>query len=220
VLGDWADAILRETPAVLALGAHCDDIALGCGGFVKRLAQRNDLLVEVHAIVFSGGGDPVRAAEERTAAARLGIHELTIHDYPDTLLPNHWDAIKSDLLTERERLERNSGGVGIVFCPRTDDRHQDHRAVAENAWRAFRRHLILEYEIAKYEGDLGSPNVFVPLTSEEARAKAAILEDCYPSRKIHHWWATDVFLSLMRLRGVESNSDYAEAFTARKLVWR
>lgn len=200
---------------VLALGAHCDDIALGCGGWLRRLAAGPGAKARRVGLVFSGGDDPVRKAEELRAAPAFGLQETTVLEYPDTLLPEHWAEIKEELLQWRERIGPDR--IGLVLSPRLDDRHQDHRTVAENAWRIFRDHLILEYEVPAYEGLPAAPNVYAELTEAQAREKADLLLKHYPSRACHPWWTRETFLALARLRGIEINAPYAEGFVARKL---
>jgi LmbE family N-acetylglucosaminyl deacetylase len=209
--------LLGPADVVLVLSAHCDDAALGCGALMRRLRQEGPSGPELRAIVFSGGDDAVRSVEERRAADAFGITKLDLLSYPDSLLPNHWHEIKAHLLAVRQEI--GSERIALILCPRIDDRHQDHRIVTENVWRVFRDHLILEYEVFKYEGDVGQPNVYIPLAESEAQAKLTALVNCYPSRRTHHWWNPDTLCAPMLLRGIECNEKYAEAFVARKLVW-
>lgn len=201
--------------SVLVYAAHCDDAALGAGGLLRRLSAPA-LGLAITSIVFTGGDGP-RRAEEEAAALALGVQDLRVLDLPDTGLPRHDEQIKSDMWATRDRI--GADNIALVLCPRLEDRHQDHRTVAENVWRIFRDHLILEYEIAKYEGDLARPNLYVPLSADEAQAKADTLLRCYPSRAVHHWWQPHALQALMALRGIECNSPFAEAFVARKQVW-
>lgn len=206
---------LRSEQVILVLSAHCDDAAIGCGGFLRRIKLENPQC-KIRQIVFSGGDDPTRNEEEKAASVAFGIHDTTIHSYPDSLFPNHWHEIKKDLLETRDEIGKEQ--IGIVLCPRLDDRHQDHKIVAENVWRVFRDHLILEFEIHKYEGDLGQPNLYIGLTDVQASEKADLLLKCYPSRSIHYWWSRENFLGLMRIRGSEVNQPYAEGFIVRKIL--
>ena len=201
---------------VIVFSAHCDDAAIGCGGTVQRIAKEAGDGCTRIGIVFSGGDNPSRADEEREAMAGLGVEMKQIYNFPDTKLPDHWFAIKQCMLTLREEI--GSESIGLVLCPRLEDRHQDHRVIAENVWRIFRQHLILEYEIAKYEADLGQPNIYVSLDGGEAERKVKVLLESSPSRHCHHWWSADTFYSLMHLRGIESNCTYAEGLYGRKLV--
>ena len=205
---------LRSDQVVLVLSAHCDDAPLGCGGLLRKLAALSNT-PQLVGVVFTGGPDRLR--EEQAAAGLFGLHYRETRNYYDTLLPNHWADVKDDLQSVRESI--GAKNIGLVLCPRLEDRHQDHRIVAENVWRIFRDHLILEYEIHKYEADLASPNFYVRLSEEEAQAKVDSLFEAYQSRRIHHWWTRDVLLSLMRVRGVECNAPFAEGFIARKMVW-
>lgn len=209
--------IISSIPAdqvILVLSAHCDDAAIGCSGLLKRLTnERPDL--EIKEIVFCGD-NPDRNDEEKAAAPAFGVHDIRIRPYPDTLLPNHWHEIKGDLTHIGKELDK--GRIGMILCPRLEDRHQDHRVIAENVWRIFRNHLVLEYEIHKYEGDLGHPNLYVALTEAQAQEKVDLLLEYYPSQHWHPWWNSETFFGLMRLRGVEINAKYAEAFVARKML--
>jgi LmbE family N-acetylglucosaminyl deacetylase len=200
---------------VLAIGAHADDIEIGAAGLLLELASgRPDL--EVAWIVLSG--DDVRAAEARASAARLldGRTKVTVETYAfrERFFPH---------LPELKELFDDLGrrfAPDLVVAPRLEDRHQDHRTVAEYAWQTFRDHFILEYEIPKYEGDLGQPNLYVPLAAATADRKVEHVLAAYPSQADHPWFDEATFRATLRLRGIESNapSGYAEAFTARKVV--
>jgi LmbE family N-acetylglucosaminyl deacetylase len=202
---------------VLILAAHCDDAEIGCGGLLRRLAEAADPRCELRQIVFTGGDDPVRRQEQLVASEAFGVGQVSVKCYPETALPSRTLEIKDELLAVRDKI--GSERIGMVLCPRLDDRHQDHQTVAENAWRVFRDHLILEYEIPKYEGDWASMNLFVRLSEAEAREKVERLLQCFPSRVCHRWWNRETFLGLMRVRGIEANAECAEAFVARKLVF-
>ena len=201
---------------VLAVGAHPDDIEIGCGGTLLRLLA-GPVPLQVYWLVLSGEGE--RAAEtEAGAAAFLGERtdrEVGAHGFRDGFFPWSGAAIK-------EVFEQLKGTFSpdLIFSPRLVDAHQDHRLVAELVWNTFRDHLILEYEIPKYEGDLGAPNLFVPLDEATAARKVELLLKCFPSQQQRRWFTADTFWSLLRLRGLESNSStrYAEGFHVRKLV--
>jgi LmbE family N-acetylglucosaminyl deacetylase len=201
--------------SVLAVGAHADDIEIGAGGLLLELAAAWPRL-EITWVVLSG--DEQRSAEARSSAAGVLGEDarLTVetYDYQERYFP-HLPELK-------ERFDDLAGRVDpdLVIAPRLEDRHQDHRTVAELVWQAFRDHLVLEYEIVKYEGDLGQPNVFVPLAESTAERKIEHILAAYPSQADHRWFSDATFRSILRLRGVECNapSGYAEAFTARKLV--
>lgn len=201
---------------LLCLGAHPDDVEIGCAGTLMRLASGSDRL-QVTWVVFSG--EEGREREARKSAERLvgraGSLELEVLDFPDGCLPDR----RADLKDVFERVKRAST-YDLIFTHRGGDRHQDHRVVSRLTWETFRGHLVLEYEIPKYDGDLGQPNVFVPLTPEMARAKAEHIVASFPSQRSKGWFEEDTFLALSRLRGVESGHQeaHAEAFHGRKIL--
>jgi len=206
---DWS-----RLRTVLCLGAHCDDIEIGCGGTLLALRQRvPDLMF--HWAVLSGAGN--REAETRRAGADLLGQplQITVAGHQNSYFPAEWGRIKDDL----ERLKA-SVQPDLILTHWLDDRHQDHRVVAELTWNTFRRHTILEYEIPKYEGDLGRPNLYMPLATEHVDRKLGVLMAAFPSQRDRPWFRPEVFRGLMAVRGVESNapSGYAEAFHARKLI--
>jgi LmbE family N-acetylglucosaminyl deacetylase len=200
--------------AVLCLGAHCDDIEIGCGGTLLRWRRERPEL-EVHWVVFSA--DATRRGEAEAAAARFlgegGVKRLVVHDFRDGFFPYEGVAVKEAF----EHL-KHSVRPDVVFTHQRDDRHQDHRLVSELTWNTFRDHLILEYEVPKWDGDLGQPNAFSPLEERDVDAKVAALVDIYSSQRDRRWFDPDTFRGLMRLRGVECGTRFAEAFHARKLV--
>ena len=207
---------------VLALGAHADDIEIGCGGTLARLADEGRL-ARVRWVVFSA--DEARAAEARAGAeAVLGQRsgrlvpvpfDVVVHGYRDGYLVSEIALLKDSFEQLKTEIEPD-----LVFGPLLEDRHQDHRLIADLAWNTFRDHLILEYEVPKYDGDLGPRNVFVPLPDGGAERKVDVLETTFLTQRDRHWFDARTFLGLMRLRGLESRSPsgYAEAFQARKLV--
>jgi LmbE family N-acetylglucosaminyl deacetylase len=196
---------------ILCLGAHSDDIEIGCGGTLLHLAGGKDP-VALEWVVFSA--NPVRAREARKSARAFGAR-IALRRFRDGFFPSQAARIKEEF----ELLKRRDS-PDLVFCPRRDDAHQDHRLLGELAWNTFRDHLILEYEIPKYDGDLGAPNVFVPLEPATARAKAAHIRKAFPSQAGNPWLTEDTFLSVLRLRGIECNAPggYAEGFSSRKIV--
>ena len=200
---------------LLVIGAHADDIEIGCGGTILRLIDEGRL-ASVRWVVLSAIGE--RAAEARTAASRvLGAlpAEVDIGDFRDGYFPYLGATVK-------DRIQALAAGpaVDLVLTHRREDLHQDHRLVADLTWNAFRDHLVLEYEIPKYDGDLGSPNTFVELSEDVARRKIELLMGSYPSQADKHWFSPETFRALLRLRGIESRSasGLAEGFTARKIV--
>jgi len=200
---------------VLCLGAHSDDIEIGCGGTILRLAVENPGCV-FHWVVFSAFG--VRGPEARHGAELFTkgatLEGPVMKEFRDGFLPFVGAEVKSVF----EQLKSISPDV--VFTHYRKDAHQDHRLLSELTWNTFRNHLILEYEIPKYDGDLGQPGVFVPLALEVCQTKARYIVETFESQRAKPWFEENTFLSLMRLRGMECNapSGYAEAFYCRKLV--
>jgi LmbE family N-acetylglucosaminyl deacetylase len=204
-------AELRE---VLILGAHCDDVEIGCGGTLALLARRHPQL-RIRVAVFSG--DATRAAETRAAIAALAPSShcsLELFEFRDGFFPVDWSAIKERFETLKGRCQPD-----LVLTHHEHDRHQDHRTLCELTWNTFRNHLVLEYEIPKYDGDLGRPNAYVPLDAQTVRLKIDTLLQCFTSQRGKRWFTDDLFAGLMRVRGMECNSPsgFAEAFYARKL---
>jgi LmbE family N-acetylglucosaminyl deacetylase len=201
---------------VLLLGAHADDIEIGCGGLVLELLRRQRP-VAVDWCVLSA--TPARAAEARASAAAFlaGAADswVQVLDFTDGRFPYEGAAVKAWFETLKERPRPD-----LVLTHRRQDRHQDHREVANLTWNTFRDHLILEYEIPKYEGDLDQPNLFVPLDEALLERKVALLLDGFPSQRAKPWFDSDTFRALARLRGLEcaSPTRFAEAFHAPKLV--
>lgn len=195
---------------LVALGAHPDDIEIGCGGTLLQLAERAD----VKATFATFTGSAVREAEARAAAeAFLPGVESHFFGLPDGRLPAHWGAAKDAV----ERLARGTS-PDLVLTPSRDDAHQDHRTVSELACTAWRDALVLEYEIPKWDGDLRRATHYVPVSEHNARRKVELLTGSYGSQVDRDWWDEDTFLGLMRLRGVECRARYAEGFVARKVL--
>jgi LmbE family N-acetylglucosaminyl deacetylase len=204
---------LTGVRSVVALGAHPDDIEIAAGGVLLSLAAARPGL-RVHYVLLSG--TPERQAEARAAAqAFLPGAELTfaLHDLPDGRLPAHWGTVKEAMQAAAALLSPD-----LVLAPWSGDAHQDHRLVAELVPTAFRDALALHYEIPKWDGDLGRPTVYVPLTEEVARRKVELLHASFPSQKSRDWWDDEVFIGLARLRGMECRSRYAEAYHCAKLT--
>jgi len=200
---------------VLCIGAHCDDIEIGCGATLLRLAGERALKVTWLVLC----SNPQRAAEVRASAPRFlratRGRKLFVEGFRDGYLPAQWAEVK-------DRFERLKSEVqpDLIFTHERDDRHQDHRVACELTWNTFRDHVILEYEVAKYDGGLGSPGVFVPVARTFALRKARYLLASYVSQAGKRWFEEETFLSLMRLRGVEcqAREGFAEAFHVRKLL--
>jgi LmbE family N-acetylglucosaminyl deacetylase len=199
---------------VLALGCHADDIEIGCGGTLLALAAERPELV-VRWVVFSTQGE--RRGEAQAAADELldGVPErqVDLHPFRDGFLPYHGAEVKE--LFEGMK----DFAPDLVLTHQRHDLHQDHRLVNELTWNTFRDHLVLEYEIPKYDGDLGVPNVFSPLDEGVCARKVDLLMRHFGSQRSKRWFSEDLFYGLMRLRGMESGGHrYAEAFYGRKLV--
>ena len=206
----------RREYRLLCLGAHSDDIEIGCGGAVMHLIEQCPQL-HVRWEVFSAS--PGRRAEALSSAECFlqgaGRIEVNVGTFRDGFFPYLGAEIK-------EYFEQIKAAFtpDLVFTHYRDDRHQDHRLLSDLAWNTFRNHLILEYEIPKYDGDLGTPNVLLPLSETISRRKVRHLLDCFQSQRDKQWFSEDTFLALMRLRGIETGevAHYAEAFYGRKLV--
>jgi LmbE family N-acetylglucosaminyl deacetylase len=201
---------------VLCLGAHSDDIEIGCGGTILRLlAERPGS--SVHWVVFSA--DAAREREARASAAEFlagAAHsDVRVSQFRESYFPDAWAEIKDYCGELGRTLEPD-----VVFSHHRADLHQDHRLIAELTWQTFRAHLLLEYEIPKWEGDLGTPNLFVQLTLAQAQRKVELLQRHFGSQASKPWFRADTFHGLMSVRGVECHAAQgrAEAFHARKLV--
>jgi LmbE family N-acetylglucosaminyl deacetylase len=201
---------------ILCIGAHCDDIEIGCGGTVLRLlAERPGSTV--HWMALSSNAE--REREARTAAAAFltdaADSQVVIKQFRDGYLPFQGSDVK-DVFEATKRETKPD----LILTPHRHDRHQDHRFVAELTWNTYRDHLIAEYEIPKYEGDLGTPNFFVPLTETTARRKIDIIVRSFPSQAGRSWFRPETFEAVLRLRGIECNAreGFAEAFHVSKVV--
>lgn len=207
----------RQSSRIAVIGAHCDDVPIGAGGLLLAASECAD--AEINVLVLTSNAE--REAEERAALAgfcRDSLRETRIHDLPDGRLPGHWNETKGHLLDFARSVD-----VDLVVAPSPHDSHQDHRLLGEMAVTAFRDHVILHYEIPKWDGDLGAsrPNLLLPLTAEQMHAKWSKLWEFYPSQRHHDWFDEEVFRGLARLRGMEARAPYAEAFTCTKalLTW-
>jgi LmbE family N-acetylglucosaminyl deacetylase len=212
VLGSQRNGVRK----ILCLGAHCDDIEIGCGGTILRLIQENPEL-EFYWVVFSSNG--VRK-KEALRAARMFLKNasrsrVVIKNFRDSFFPFEGKAIKEYFEQIGKRFKPD-----VVFTHYREDLHQDHRLISEFTWNAFRNHLILEYEIPKYDGDLGSPNFFAGLDETLCTAKIRNILSCFRSQAGKQWFSEDTFRALLRIRGIESNAEgrYAEGFYCRKAL--
>jgi LmbE family N-acetylglucosaminyl deacetylase len=198
--------------AVLCLGAHPDDIEIGCGATLLTLADRPGTTVD--GVVLSGSG--ARRDEALEALPRFfpGA-SVRVLDLPDGRMPARWEAAK-DALEALARTRRPD----LVLAPRDDDAHQDQRLLGRLVTTVWRDALVLRYEIPKWDGDLGRPSHYVPVTEEQAQRKVELLNKSFPSQAGRDWWDDDLYLGLMRIRGVECRARYAEAFFTRKVLMR
>jgi LmbE family N-acetylglucosaminyl deacetylase len=201
---------------VLCLGAHSDDIEIGCGGSVLRLAAAHPGL-EVHWVVFSA--TPLRKAEALASAsaflARAGAAHVTVHAFRDGYFPFVGDAIKDEFEALRRQVAPE-----LIFTHCGHDLHQDHRLLSQLTYNTFRDHLILEYEVPKWDGDLRTPNIYLPLENAVAQRKIDLLLQHFSSQAGRDWFTADTFAALMRIRGLEARAPEgkAEGFYCRKLI--
>jgi LmbE family N-acetylglucosaminyl deacetylase len=212
MLGVSLEALTRPVERVLAIGCHADDIEIGCGGTLLALVRARPA-VAVTWVVLA-------AADERADEARAGANaflsglddvDVRVHGFRDGFLPYVGGEVK-DVFEALKEVRPD-----LVFTHARDDLHQDHRLACELTWNTFRDHLILEYEVPKYDGDLGSPNVFVALDEALVEEKLRLLREHYATQSGKHWFDDELFRGLMRIRGMESATRYAEGFTCRKL---
>lgn len=200
---------------ILCIGAHSDDIEIGCGGSILCLLKKyND--VEVYWVVLGSSG---RRDGEAISSANKFLRNakkknIIIKNFKDSFFPYMGGEIKEYFEKLKKRISPD-----IVFTHHRDDLHQDHRLISELTWNTFRHHLILEYEIIKYDGDIGVPNYFIQLDDEICRQKVRIIIDSFKSQKGKNWFTEDAFLSVLRIRGIESGATkYAEGFYCRKVI--
>lgn len=205
----------KKALRVLCIGAHCDDIEIGCGATLLRLADERPL--DVTWLILCS--TPQRAAEARSSAAaflkKARTRTVNIEAFRDGYLPAQWAEAKECIESSKVSTDPD-----LIFTHDLHDRHQDHRIVSELTWNTFRDHVILEYEIPKYESALGQPNLYVPVSNAVAERKARHLLNAYATQRTKRWFSRETFLALMHLRGIECNAQrgLAEAFHARKLV--
>ena len=207
---------LNAAKSILCLGAHADDIEIGCGGTLLALLDARPEL-KITWVVFGAQG--ARADEARRSAERIlgrdAADRIRIKGFRDSYFPYLGAAVK-------EFMEEVRDGVApdVIFTHHGKDLHQDHRLLAELTWCAFRNHLIFEYEIPKYDGDLGHPNCYFPLAESVGRRKIDWILDAFPSQRDKPWFTEDTYWALLRLRGVECQSptNFAEAFHGPKIT--
>lgn len=217
MLSLWSEASPRPPSRILCVGAHADDIEIGCGGTILKLLELGGGATSIDWIVLSAPGARSKEANrgaqtflERANDARVVIEDFRMSYFPyvGATLKERFDALGDEVSPD------------LVLTHRRDDFHQDHRLVGELTWNTFRDHLILEYEIPKYDGDLGRANVFVHLDEATSRQKVNSILSTFESQREKPWFSEDVFMSMLRIRGMESRSasGFAEGFYCRKLV--
>jgi LmbE family N-acetylglucosaminyl deacetylase len=207
---------MQNIQRVLCIGAHPDDIEIGMGGTLSRLIEQNPALA-VHWLILCGA-DAIRAEEAKTSAAyfeaQCATLSVDIHGFKDAFLPWQGEQVKSVF----EALKQ-SFSPDLIFTHYEHDRHQDHRLLSQLTWNTWRNHTIMEYEILKWDGDLGQPSTFVTLSDQQCQNKVEHIYHTYSSQQSRTWFTQENLKALMRIRGVECQSDFAEAFHVRKLVW-
>ena len=199
---------------ILCLGSHSDDIEIGCGGTIIKLME-NLSNVDLLWVVFSAGGVRKKEAQRSASLFSNKAHQKDIRtlNFRDSFFPYQGLEIKEYFETIKEF------NPDLIFTHYHKDHHQDHRLVSELTSNTFRNNMILEYEIPKYDGDLGSPNIFVNLDEKYCQKKIELILDCFTSQLDNHWFSDETFRSIMRLRGIQCNSStgYAESFYGRKI---
>lgn len=198
---------------LLVLGAHSDDIEIGCGGTLFRLLNRGDCTVRW--VVFGCHGARLDEARESAEEFLSSVEasEIELLQFRDGFFPYQGAEIKEHFEELKRRVSPD-----VILTHTRSDLHQDHRLLCELTWNTFRDHLILEYEVPKFDGDLGRPNVFVELDESISEKKVHHLMAHFESQQQKHWYDEQTFYSLLRLRGVECGAQFAEAFTCRKVV--
>lgn len=196
---------------LVCLAAHPDDVEIAAGGTLLALAERGN--VEGHWLTLTGS--PERRAEAKSAAsAFVPDSQSSFYAFPDGRLPAHWNEVKNILHDFAATLP----DADVLLAPRMDDAHQDHRLLGTMAPTVWRDALVLHYEIPKWDGDIGRSNCYVPISPEVAQRKVSLLNEHYRSQHDRDWWDDETFLALMRIRGMECRSRYAEGFQATKAV--
>jgi len=206
----------KEKLNILCLGAHCDDIEIGCGTTLLKMIKMN-LVKSVYWVVFTSNEVRKKEAHECAGLFLENVSEkkVSILSFKDGFLPAVWTEIKKEFEEIKNEFEPD-----LIFTHYREDRHQDHRTVSDLTWNTFRNHLVLEYEIPKYDGDLGQPNLFVPAGENLLNLKYDYLSGCFKSQLGKQWFDRELIEALMRIRGTEcaAAEKYAEAFYLRKAV--
>jgi LmbE family N-acetylglucosaminyl deacetylase len=206
---------LSRAKRILCLGAHSDDIEIGCGGTILKILQRSS---EIEIVWYVGSAGGIRKHEAQQSAVEFlrdaGWAEIQFGMFKESHFPEQWSNIKNAI--EGVKAQFNPD---IVFTHYREDRHQDHKVISDMAWNTFRNHLILEYEIPKYDGDLGQPNFYVPLEESLYASKTDALMKHFASQASKHWFTKSAFEGLARVRGIECAAHFAEAFYCRKIVF-
>jgi LmbE family N-acetylglucosaminyl deacetylase len=205
-----------SSPTILCLGAHSDDIEIGCGGTILKLINAYPA-ANMTWIVFSAKDTRIKEAKASAISFLVGAQErrIIVKDFRDGFFPY----IGADIKQFFEGLKREVE-PDLIFTHYRDDRHQDHRVISDLTWNTFRDHLILEYEIPKYDGDFGTPNFFTHLDKETSERKVEKLLTHFQTQANKHWFTAETFFAVLRLRGIESRApeSYAEAFYYRKII--
>jgi LmbE family N-acetylglucosaminyl deacetylase len=200
---------------ILCLGAHSDDIEIGCGGAILRILEEYEN-IEVIWIVFSANHERRKEAEQSALdfLAKAMQKDIRIEGFRDGFFPYIGGQIKEYFEKLKQQVDPD-----LIFAPCREDLHQDHRTISELTWNTFRNHFILEYEIIKYDGDLGRPNFYISLDEEICLKKIDIILKNFKTQMNRNWFTKDAFKSIMRIRGIETNStvNFAEAFYGRKI---
>jgi len=205
-----------QIKTVLCLGAHSDDIEIGCGGTILALLAARPT-IDVHWVVFGAAGTRSEEAKRSAESFLRGAasHRVLVQGFRDSYFPYIGAPIKEFMESVRDSVSPD-----LIFTHRREDMHQDHRILAELTGCAFRDHLVLEYEIPKYDGDLGQPNFFVPLDEATCRRKTELLLSAFPTQREKRWFSAETFQATLRLRGIECQSPtgFAEGFHVRKMT--
>jgi LmbE family N-acetylglucosaminyl deacetylase len=201
---------------ILCIGAHPDDIEIGCGGSILRIIEEIPK-TEFYWVVFSGVGERCNEARKSFLCFLENVKskKIDIHEFRESYFP----FVGADIKDEFERL-KNQFSPDVIFTHRRDDAHQDHSLISRLTWNTYRNHLVFEYEIPKFDGDLATPNLYIQLDELQVKRKIDLLFRNYETQKSKYWFTEETFRSILRIRGVESNSlsGHAEGFHCRKVV--